>query len=55
MIGPSIYAIEIHLEEFELSMLINVLNRALPREAGACRAVLEETIQQLDDELGLLI
>jgi hypothetical protein len=55
MIGPAVYAIELHLSEFELSMLINVLNRALPREAGACAAVLAETIVQLDDELGLLL
>lgn len=55
MIGPAMYAIEVHLSEFELAMLINVLERALPREAGACRTVLAELILQLDDELGLLL
>jgi len=55
MTGPAVYAIEVHLSEFELSMLINVLERALLREAGACRTVLAELILQLDDELGLLI
>ena len=55
MIGPAMYAIEIHLSEFELSMLINVLERAVLREAGACAAVLAEVTRQLDDELGLLL
>lgn len=52
---PVMYAIELHLSEFELSMLINVLNRTLPREAGACAAVLAEVTRQLDDELELLL
>jgi hypothetical protein len=55
MIGPAQYAIELHLSEFELSMLINVLNRAVLREAGACAAVVAEAARQLDDELGLLL
>ena len=55
MIGPAMYAIEVHLSEFELVMLINVLERALPGEAGECRTVLAELILQLDDALGLLI
>ena len=55
MIGPVQYAIELHLSEFELSMLINVLNRALPREAGACVSVRAEAIVQLAAGFGLLL
>ena len=49
-----VYAVELHLEEFELASLINLLEdlRELPRHR---RELLAKVVGQLDDELGLLM
>ncbi len=57
MIGAPEYAVELHLKEFELASLINVMSDMCDElsDQPAKRELLLDVLEQLDNELGLLL